>query len=304
MSSDLAFKDLRKFLPPRPSQSHKGDFGHVVLVAGSRGMSGAAILAARAALRAGAGLVTAAVPESQQPIVAAAVPEALTLPLAETSGGSLRAESLGRLLAAHRSRGFTALAIGPGLGAHPDTARAVIGALGSLLIPAVVDADALNVLALQPRDQVRALLDRRGAPCVFTPHPGEAARLLRLKTRQVQEDRRLRAEQLAEAFACVCVLKGSRTVVTDGNSFWTNPTGNPGLAKGGTGDVLTGIIAGIWAQRLASGGSAAALESASLGTYLHGLAADLAVRSKTTRALLASDVIEALPDAFRKTGLR
>jgi NAD(P)H-hydrate epimerase len=267
-------------------------------------MSGAAILAARAALRAGAGLVTAAVPESQQPIVAAALPEALTLPLAETAGGGLRAESLGRLLAAHRSRGFTALAIGPGLGAHPETAKAVIGALGCLLIPAVVDADALNVLALQPRDQVRALLDRRSSPCVFTPHPGEAARLLRLKTRQVQEDRRLRAEQLAEAFACVCVLKGSRTVVTDGNSFWTNPTGNPGLAKGGSGDVLTGIISGIWAQRLASGGSPAALESASLGTYLHGLAADLAVRSKTTRALLASDVIEALPDAFRKTGLR
>jgi len=267
-------------------------------------MSGAAILASRAALRAGAGLVTAAVPESQQPIVAAALPEALTLALAETAEGGLRAESLGRLLAAHKSRGFTALAIGPGLGARPDAAKAVIGALGSLLIPAVVDADALNVLALQPRDQVRALLQRRGSPCVFTPHPGEAARLLRLKTRQIQEGRRLRAAQLAEAFGCVCVLKGSGTVVTDGKSFWINTTGNPGLAKGGAGDVLTGIIAGIWAQRLAAGGPEAALEAAALGTYLHGLAADGAVRTKTTLALLASDVIEALPDAIRKTGLR
>ncbi|MBI5243174.1 MAG: NAD(P)H-hydrate dehydratase [Elusimicrobia bacterium] len=303
MSDGLSLRTLRKFLPTRRQESHKGDYGHVLLIAGSRGMSGAAVLAARAALRAGAGLVTAAVPESQQPIVAACVPEALTLPLSETSAGTLRTESLGRLLAAHQSRGFAALAIGPGLGTHPDTLKAVIGALGSLKIPAVIDADALNVLALQPRDQIRALLESRGSPSVMTPHPGEAGRLLRLKTREIQDDRRKSADSLAKEYGCVCVLKGWRTVVSDGASCWINPTGNPGLAKGGAGDVLTGIIAGIWAQHLASRSSAGALQAAALGVYLHGLAADIAALAKTTRSLLASDVIEALPDAFQKAGL-
>jgi NAD(P)H-hydrate epimerase len=303
VSGKLSLRELKKSLPERALDSHKGDYGHVLLIAGSRGMSGAAVLCARAALRAGAGLVTLACPESQQPVVAACVPEALTMSLSETSAGTLRTESLVKLIDAHAGRPFTALAVGPGLGNHPDTARAVIGAIGSLAIPAVVDADALNAIALQPHDQIQALFARRGAPCVLTPHPGEAARLLRLKTQEVQEDRRASAEGLALEFSCVCLLKGRRTVVTDGETLWVNPTGNPGLAKGGSGDVLTGVIAALWAQSLAAGGERGGLQAAALGAYLHGLAADIAVKTKTVRSLIASDIIEALPDAFRRTGL-
>ena len=299
MRAKPTLRELRKGLPPRKNDSHKGDFGHVLLMAGSRGMSGAAVLAARAALRAGAGLVTVACPASQQPIVSACVPEALTMALAETSAGTLKTESLAGPLEAHENRPYTVLAIGPGLGTHSDTARAVIGALGSLAVPAVVDADALNVIALQPRDQIQALFERRGAPCVLTPHPGEAARLLRLKTQEVLEDREASAEGLALELSCVCLLKGHRSVATDGKTLWVNPTGNPGLAKGGSGDVLTGLIAGLWAQNPSAGG----LWAAALGAYLHGLAADIAARSKTERSLLASDVIEALPDAFLEAGL-
>lgn len=303
MSSELTARDLRRPFPARKADAHKGDFGHVLVVAGSRGLGGAAALCARAALRGGAGLVTAAVPECVQPVVAAAVPEAMTLPLAENAGGGLRTESVARILALHRSRAFSALALGPGLGTHPDTARAVVAVLGSLPVPAVVDADALNLLALQPREAVHALFERRGAPSLLTPHPGEAARLLRTRAAEVQSDRRRAAASLAEGFGCVVLLKGHRSVATDGKTFWTNPSGNPGLAKGGSGDALTGLAAALLAQHPEPSSAEGVLECAALAAWLHGLAADRAVREKTPRCLLASDVIEAFPHAFRKAGL-
>lgn len=302
MSKSIPVSELRRWLPARKPDSHKGEFGHVLIVAGSRGMSGAAVLAAKAALRAGAGLVTAAVPQSVQPVVAAMLPEALTLGLAETNTGSVFPDAAFQLKVVHEERKFTVLAIGPGLGTHADTARAVLTILQTIKIPSVVDADALNSLALQSLDSIREFLRRRETPCIFTPHPGEAARLLRLKTSQVQASRLIAARHLAAGFGVSCLLKGHETVVTDGHRVAINPTGNAGLAKGGTGDVLTGIVAGLWAQQLGSGkfDAGTGFEAAALGAYLHGLAADLAVKEKTVYSLLASDVIEALPAAFHK----
>lgn len=294
----------RDWLPARRPDAHKGDFGHALIVAGSRGMSGAAALAARAALRAGCGLVTVALPQSQQPIVAGQLFEAMTLPLPETAAGAVRADAVGRLQASHQSRRYTVMAVGPGLTVEAETARAVVGLLGSLALPAVLDADALNLLAQQEPAELRTLLARRGAPVVFTPHPGELGRLLAVETAVVSRDREAAARLLVSRLGGVCLLKGRGTVVTDGGRVWLNPTGNAGLAKGGSGDALTGIIAGLWAQRLAAarGSADAGFEAAALGAYLHGLAADIAARELTTRALLASDVIEALPRAFRKLG--
>jgi NAD(P)H-hydrate epimerase len=273
-------KRFASFLPPRPGDCHKGDFGRLLIVAGSRGMSGAAVLAARAALRAGAGLVNACVPAEIQPIVASCVPEALTSVLGEGLGSC------------------SVLAVGPGLGTGPEAAKAVLEAL-RLRVPAVVDADALNVLSSLPPGEAREIIRLRGAATVLTPHPGEAGRLLGSSADRVQAGRRGSAERIAEEFGCVCLLKGRGTIVCRGSEFYQNSTGNPGLAKGGSGDVLTGLIAGLWAQRPETGG----FEAAALGACLHGLAADVAVRAKGERGLLAGDVIEALPAAFREAGL-
>ena len=302
MVRSVSAAELRRCLPGRKPDAHKGQFGHVLVVAGSRGMSGAAALAGRAALRSGAGLVTIAAPRSVQPIVATIVPEALTLALAETNQGALAPEACSQLQNAHLERGFTVMALGPGLGNQSDTARAVIAVLGGMKLPTVVDADGLNILASQPQSAVRELLSRRGAPCVFTPHPGEAARLLRSKTADIQDDRPAAAQRLAEGLGVVCLLKGQGTIVADGHRTAVNPTGNPGLAKGGTGDVLTGVIAALWAQRLCSEKfeTGRGFEAAVLGAYLHGLAADIAIKEKTVYSLLATDVVEALPQAFKK----
>jgi len=289
--------DLR--LPSRPAGAHKGRFGHVLIVAGSRGMTGAAVLCARAALRAGCGLATVAVPESQQPAVAAQLVEAMTFALPETEAGTLRAEAAGRLQALNKERDFRVLAMGPGLGSHPEVARAVVGILGTLVMPAVLDADALNQLALQPTEELSRLLSRRGAPCVLTPHPGEMARLSRRSIAEIEADREAACSRLARELGAVCLLKGPRTVISDGKTSRVNSTGNAGLAKGGTGDVLTGVIAGLWSQFLADDPGDNGFSAAALGARLHGLAADIAARDKTTRALVASDVIEALPAAFR-----
>ncbi|TBR21017.1 NAD(P)H-hydrate dehydratase [bacterium] len=302
--STFSLSALRHWLPKRPRDGHKGDFGHVLVVAGSRGMTGAAVLAARGALRSGAGLVTLAVPGSQQPVVAGHLVEGMTLPLPESSSGFVRADAVAALMAAHEKRRFTALAVGPGLGSGPETGRAVLGILSSLKLPAVLDADALNLLALHPRGEVKTLVAGRGAPVVYTPHPGEMARLLRRKVDAVNADRSAAAQDFIEELGGVCLLKGRHTVIAGEGRLWVNPTGNPGLAKGGTGDALTGLIAGLWAQRVAasSGDPDSGFEAACLGAYLHGYAADEAVRKFTDRCLLASDVLDALPAAFRKLG--
>lgn len=294
---------FKRWLGARKPDSHKGDFGHVLLVAGSRGMLGAAILAARAASRAGAGLVTLALPESLQEAAAGHVPEAMTLGLTQTRAGSIAPEACGQLHKESASKKWNVLAIGPGLGQHPDTERALIAMLGRLRLPAVIDADGLNLLSRHRRTEIRQLFAHREAPCILTPHPGEMSRLLAETTEVVQATREHSVRTLARELGCVCLLKGRLTLVSDGERIHDNATGNPGLAKGGTGDVLTGIIAGLWAQRLKGSPDDRGFEAAAFGAWLHGTAADVAAQAGSQAALLASDVTQALPAAFRKLGL-
>lgn len=294
--------ELRAALVRRYPEDHKGVFGHVLIAAGSRNMAGAAVLAARAALRSGAGLVTAAVPAGIQSCVAGAVPEALTLGLPESPAGCLRPEAVSRLRAAHKEAGYTVLAMGPGLSTAPEVAKAVLLAVNALELPAVLDADALNVLAGQDPQGVKQLLRERGHSCIFTPHPGEMGRCLDMSIKEVQGDRAACAQRLAREWRGVAVLKGRHTAVSNGERAWVNTTGGPGLAKGGTGDVLTGLIAGLWAQSLASGRGRAepAFWAAALGVWLHGRAGELAEADRTAYGMTAQDVIERLPDAFQE----
>jgi len=293
--------ELREALVRRELADHKGVFGHALVVAGSRSMAGAAVLATRAALRSGAGLVTVAAPAGVQRLVAEQAPEALTIGLPENVHGCLRPEGASRLRAAHREAGYSALAIGPGLSRNSDTAKFVLLALSALPLPAVVDADALNILAAQEVAGVRQLLKGRKQPCIFTPHPGEMARCLRVDVKRVQQAREGCADQLARDWNGVVLLKGHGTVIASAARAVANPTGSPGLAKGGTGDVLTGLIAGLWAQLLASGRGRGdlAFQAAALGAWLHGRAGELAEAEKTGYAMTAQDVIEHLPEAFK-----
>ncbi|MDD5656094.1 MAG: NAD(P)H-hydrate dehydratase [Elusimicrobia bacterium] len=298
----LSKAELRECLVRREPADHKGTFGHALIVAGSRNMAGAAVLAARAALRSGAGLVTAAVPAGVQPLVAGAAPEALTLGLPENAAGCLRGEAVSRLQAAHERTAFDVMALGPGLSREPDTAKFVVLALSSLPLPAVVDADALNNLAAQDHAGVRQLLSGRGQPCVFTPHPGEMARCLALSVKQVAADRAGCAERLSREWRGTVLLKGRGTLIFGGGRGALNSSGGPALARGGTGDVLTGLIAGLWAQLLASGRGKGdmAFRAAALGAWLHGRAGELARRQRTVYALTAQDVVENLAGAFKE----
>jgi ADP-dependent NAD(P)H-hydrate dehydratase / NAD(P)H-hydrate epimerase len=277
---------------PRSASSHKGNFGHVLVVGGSLGKSGAPAMTSLAALRSGAGLVTAAIPAPILPQVAAIAPELMSHALAATPSGSIGVENLSEDRLAALTSGITVLAIGPGLGQDPDTADFSIGLLTRTRVPAVVDADALNILAA-----VRAPLAdlARDRVLVLTPHPGEMARLAGIKTTEVQANRLEVARKFALENHLTLVLKGARTLIAhpDGRVA-VNTTGNPGMAKGGSGDLLTGLIAGLLAQY--SDDFARAVEAA---VYLHGLAADLAVRAGDEHTLLATDSLSFLSQAFR-----
>lgn len=297
----LSRAELREGLVERRPDDHKGVFGHVLIVAGSRGMGGAAALAARAALRSGAGLVTAAVPAGIAATTAGAAPSAMTLALPETSAGTFRPEGVEKLKTYVKERRITALAIGPGITTHPEAARFVLHALSGLALPAVVDADALNVLSSQDAEGAAELLKSRRAPCVYTPHPGELERALKGEKPRSESERSRAAERLSRAWGGVVLLKGHRTVVSTGARSIVNMTGGPALAKGGAGDVLTGLIAGLWAQALASGRVEGdlAFKSAALGAWLHGTAGEIAERELTAWAATSDDLVDLLPRAFK-----
>ncbi len=280
--------DVARHLPPRRRATHKGTYGHLLIVAGSRGKTGAAALAARAAMRSGAGLVTVATAASQQPIVAALVLEAMTEPLAETAAGSVAltaAQAIVELAAARE-----AVAIGPGLGRDPDTLALARELARGLPKPLVIDADALTALA----GHLHRLRSAPAARCL-TPHAGEMARLLDTGVAEVERNRIGLARELARAHGVHVVLKGAASVIAaPSGETYINPTGNPGMASGGTGDVLAGMLGAFLARGLEAG---AALQTA---VYLHGRAGDLAATRIGQEALIASDVIAALPDAFRE----
>jgi len=269
-----------KRLPKRKPDSHKGDYGRVLVVAGSRGMAGAATLAAEAAYRSGAGLVYIACPSAIVDVMSIKQTCAVVWPFEEGTG-------VGQLLDyAHKC---DVAVIGPGLSHAPMIAGIVREVVGALEIPMVLDADGLNAFEAFPE-----LLVRGHAPRVITPHPGEAARLLKTLPSEIQQNRASTAKQLAEQFLSVAVLKGHRTIVTDGKQSYVNKTGNPGMATGGTGDVLAGMIGALIGQKLAP------YDAACLGVHLHGKAGDLAAKKLGQVSLMATDLLAALPDAFRK----
>lgn len=278
-------------LPARPEESHKGSFGSVLIVAGSRGMSGAACLAGLGALRGGAGLVTVAVPAGIQPIVAATEPSYLTVSLAEDDNGRLSRLAAAEILS--RAQRATAVAIGPGWGKSADLVELAHLLYTQVDRPLVVDADALNALAASPAGFPKA---PPGVPRILTPHPGEFARLCGTQTKQVQVDREAQAVDFARQQGAVVVLKGHGTVITDGEKVAINTTGNSGMATGGSGDVLTGLIAALLAQGMAP------FCAAHLGAYLHGLAGDLAAADFGAPGLIASDLPRYLGKAWRQAG--
>lgn len=283
----LTESELAAGLPERPADGHKGTFGHALVVAGARGTAGAAILCARAAVRSGAGLVTVAVPDAIADLVDGGSLESMTLPLSSGVDGGLAAAASEVIEAA--AVGKQALALGPGLGTSPEVAELIRG-LARLEIPLVLDADGLNAFAGRPGE-----LRKRSAATVLTPHPGELGRLLGLSSGEVQADRLAAARRVAEETGAVVVLKGRGTLVAEPDGeVAVNPTGNPGMATGGSGDVLTGLLAALLAQ----GYEAAA--AAQLAVYVHGLAGDLAAETLGFEGLAAGDLISAIPRAFSR----
>ena len=292
---DWAGSSMALVQAPRTGAANKGNFGHVLVVGGTMGAaggkSGAPAMASLAALRAGAGLVTAAVPAPALAQVSAIAPELMTWPLAATPAGAIAAENLAPEFLSALTAGKTVLAIGPGLGQSPETVKFTTGMLSGTKIPAVIDADALNILAAKP-----VLLAKlaKGRTLVLTPHPGEMARLMGITVPEVQANRLEVARGFAQRTGVILVLKGARTLIAhpDGRVAVNTP-GNPGMAKGGSGDLLTGLVAGLLAQHPTS--AARAVEAA---VYLHGLAADLAVRALDEHTLLATDSLPHLSQAF------
>ena len=284
----LEASDVARLFPRRPRDVHKGTYGHLLVLAGSVGKTGAAALCARAALRSGVGLVTVGTAASAQPTVAALSLEAMTEPLPETPARSLAMKAREPIVALAEAR--AAVAIGPGLGLDDETRALARVLVSTLPRPMVVDADALTALA----DHLDVL---RGAHTarVLTPHPGEMARLLGGTVADVQADRLGAARAFATAHGVHLVLKGARTLIAapDGRVL-VNPTGNAGMASGGTGDVLTGILGALLARGLD------ATQAALAGVYLHGLAGDVAAERVGEEALIATDVIDALGEAFRR----
>jgi len=273
----------------RAPDAHKGDFGHLMVVAGSLGKAGAAVMAARGALRAGAGLVSVATPNSLVPIVQMQIFEAMCIPSAESIDGTFGIGAEDELLKAAAK--MSSCAIGPGLSTHYETVQMVRMLVQRLAIPMVIDADGINALAGS-----LDVLRKAKAPVIMTPHPGELGRLLGISSGDVQKDRIGIAAAFASKYNVILVLKGAGTVIAtpDGRLF-VNSTGNPGMATGGTGDVLTGMIGSLLAQGYT------AVQAACLGVYLHGVAGDLAAEEKGETGMIAGDLIEKIPDAISET---
>ncbi|HEV2117779.1 MAG TPA: NAD(P)H-hydrate dehydratase [Terriglobales bacterium] len=280
--------DIAEMAAPRPRDSNKGMYGHVLVIGGSLGKSGAAAMAGVAALRAGAGLVTVATAQSVLPTVAGYAPELMTEPLPETEAGtiSLRAREYGRLDGI--IEGKTVLAIGPGISRQTETSELVRMLVKSSQLPMVLDADGLNAFEGRAQEFI-------GRPLVITPHPGEMSRLAQLSVKQIQENRLKVAREFATRHGITTVLKGNRTLIAQADGkVWVNPTGNPGMASGGMGDILTGLVAGLLGQ------TKHATTAVLAAVYLHGLAGDVACEKTGEQSLIATDLLEALPEAFRR----
>jgi len=284
----LTFDIARKMVPGRPEDGHKGTFGHLLVLGGARGFTGAVKLVSMAAARSGTGLVTAGIPQSLADVVATGLLEVMTHPLPGTQAETFAEEAIEPALVLAQDK--QAVVLGPGLSRHTETMHFVHGIVRRCPCPLLVDADGLNALADDP-----GILRDAASAVVVTPHPGEMARLCGLGTSEIQADREGIARDFASRYRCTVVLKGKGTVVAfpdEEARHYVNTSGNDGLATGGTGDVLSGIIGGLLAQGMARD------DAAALGVFIHGRAGDIACASKTARGMIAGDVIEALPTAW------
>lgn len=280
--------DVRVMFKKRPADSHKGNYGHVLVIAGSKGKCGAAGLSAIAALRAGAGLVTLATPESCHRTLASNPFEAMTIPLPETKNGGIDISALDLLL--KECHGKTAIAIGPGISTDPQTIELLRELLPALECPIVIDADGLNCLG-----QCKGLLSQLKSKTVLTPHPKEMSRISKLTVQEILNNRIDIASKFATKNSVSLVLKGVNSIMAfPDNSVFINSTGNPGMASGGSGDVLTGIIAGLLAQGFD-------IKSATIaGTYIHGLTGDIYAQENSETTLIAGDLLRTLPASLKR----
>ncbi len=283
----ITARDFASVIGPRLAESNKGNYGHILVVGGSAGKAGSVAMAGMSALRAGAGLATVATPASVLPTVAGFHPEVMTEPLAETAEGTISAragEKLGAL-----TKGKSVLAIGPGISRFPETSELVRTLVSKSDVPVVLDADGLNAF-----EGLTNELSGKDRLLVITPHPGEMARLVGCSIANVQKDRLGVARQFAREHELIVVLKGNRTLVVQPNGeAWVNTTGNPGMSTGGTGDILTGMVAGMIAQSPKD-----ALLAVVAAVHLHGLAGDVMRESLGEHSMVATDLLRGLPEAF------
>ncbi len=277
-------------VPRRQATGHKGTYGHVLVIGGSSGMVGAPVMAAKAALKTGAGLVTVAVPKSLQALVASQVSETLTAGLPETGAGTFSAEAAEQLMPL--VAGASAVVIGPGMSRHDEVEVLLKAVLPKLHKPTVVDADALNIIARVEQAELQL-----PGSAVLTPHPGEMARLLGCSTGQVQSDRLAAVTAAAKKYRATVLLKGARSLVATPDEYlYVNTTGNPGMATGGSGDVLAGMLGALLAQGLMTG------KAGAVAAFLHGLAGDEAAAVKGQMGLVAGDLIEQIPHVLHTLG--
>ncbi len=272
-------------LPPRRKKTHKGDYGRILVIASSTGLTGAGCMAAFSALRGGAGLVTLAVPESLYPIFASKLTSPMPRPLSDGGSGFFTEKSLPEAL--RLSELNDVLALGPGIGTESPTVSFLLALLEKVEKPLVIDADALNIIASNS-----TILEHLAGHSILTPHPGEMARLASSTPQDVEKRRLFVASNFASVHNLVVLLKGYGTIVTDGKRYYLNRTGNPGMATAGCGDILTGVVAAFVGQGLSL------FEAAQLGAYIHGLAGDLAAGSLGEVSLVAEDIMSYLPRAF------
>ena len=294
----LEKRDISLLIPERQRYSHKGDYGRVLVIAGSRGKTGAAFMCAKACLRAGTGLVTVGVPESLLDVFQSRVTEEMTLSLPDRGDGTLSSKALEKILE-FLSEKADVLAIGPGISVTADTKKLVKELLLKSAVPAVIDADAINSL-----EGNKQILKKAKSPLILTPHAGEMTRLTRgsgvmdkgleKQTIEIEGNRINTAIKFSKETGTYLVLKGVPTVIAEPEGrVFINPTGNSGMASAGTGDVLTGMLSGFLGQGLNP------LEASILGVYMHGLAGDIAAKSKGEHSLIASDITDSIPEAFQ-----
>lgn len=284
---------VQSWIPKPRRNANKSDNGRILIIGGSKGMAGAAILCSMGAVRSGAGLVHLATVTSQQLVAAKRAPlEVMTQGLPEDTRGNPSLAAARKVFRTVQSFRPHVIALGPGLGQSKGALNLVKSLIWSSPVPLVLDADGLNLLSGLPLKKV-------GKPMVITPHEGELSRLLKRPVSWIRANRVKAAVESAVAWGCVCLLKGAGTLITDGRIFYKNPTGNPGMASGGMGDVLTGVIAALWG-RMPERNLETGLRAAAAGAYFHGRAGDLAVQKTRDRLLLASDIVNFIPSVLQK----